>query len=127
MHFLRDTRAVSAVEFAVAASVMVALLLPITDIGIAALTYISAYQSVRNVADYAAYNPPPDLTAISTNYLQQELPPNTTVIACGDTACTTPPASPTSLLFTKTFTLTPIIFNVGCSAGCSVNYLQPIK
>jgi Flp pilus assembly protein TadG len=127
MKLFRDRKGVAAVEFAIIVPVLIALLLPIADVGIAAMSYISAYQSVRDAAAYAMYNPPKDLNNIPTTYLSQQLPPNTSVIACGDTVCTTVPAAPTSLLFTRTITLKPFIFDVGCSAGCKVVYLQPIS
>jgi hypothetical protein len=132
MSFLRDTRGVSAIEFAVIGSVMVALILPIADIGRAAVTYISTYQSLRDAAAYAFVNAPPDLTADLTAYYQSQVatwPSGISVYACAnDTACPGNQASPTSLVFRKTFTLTPIVWtNAPCSSGCTVTYLQPLQ
>ena len=42
------------------------LLLPIADVAAAAITYIRAYQAMRNVAAWTQYNPPPDLTTPAT-------------------------------------------------------------
>ncbi len=137
---LRDTQGVAAVEFAVVAPVMIALLLPMADIGIAALRYISLYQELRSAGQYALYNKPPDLMTTTSDvrvylksYFASELPPDnasetSTVDVCGDTVAscgaTVPASPPRSLRFTTTFKLQPIIWDVGCTSGCTVTYFE---
>ncbi len=149
MSLLHDQRGVSALEFAVIGSVLAALIVPITDIGIAAVTYISAYQSLRSVGAYALYNPPSDVTdsTVLANYLSGKLPAstqvmtntitNTTVSVCAGntnitaTSCVAPTTSspPTSFLFKTTVTLNPIILPLGCKspAGCQITYVEQFQ
>jgi hypothetical protein len=53
-------------EFGILAGVIILLLLPIADVAAAAITYVRAYQGMRNVAAWTQYNPPPDLTTPAT-------------------------------------------------------------
>jgi hypothetical protein len=53
-------------EFGILSAVIILLLLPIADVAAAAITYIRAYQAMRNVAAWTQYNPPPDLTTPAT-------------------------------------------------------------
>jgi hypothetical protein len=53
-------------EFGILSAVIILLLLPIADVAAAAITYIGAYQGMRNVAAWTQYNPPPDLTTPAT-------------------------------------------------------------
>ena len=132
MTLLRDTRGVAAVEFGIIASAMIGLLLPITDIGVAAMRYSSAYQALRSVGAYALYNPPPNLTDLSK--LRAMLPAgqdNTVITVCGDTLSSPvdcpaggPSLPPRSFVFSTKFKLNPIIFDVGCKEGCTVTYLE---
>jgi Flp pilus assembly protein TadG len=135
---ISDRRGIAAVEFAIIATVMTSLLIPLTDIGIAAATYIISYQALRTTGAYAMYNPPPDLTNLSAiqSDLAAALPARqaSTVCVVGDTMpaklspCPTQPtSSPRSFALSTTFTLTPLLFNVGCSGGCTVTYLQPFQ
>jgi hypothetical protein len=61
-----DRRGVAAMEFGILSAVIILLLLPIADVAAAAITYIRAYQAMRNVAAWTQYNPPPDLTTPAT-------------------------------------------------------------
>jgi hypothetical protein len=63
---LLDRRGVAAMEFAILGLFIVALLLPISDVAAAALTYMRTYQAIRNVAALVQYNPPPDITQAGT-------------------------------------------------------------
>jgi hypothetical protein len=63
---VEDRSGVAAMEFAVIGTVVVALLLPIADVASLALTYMRTFQAMRNLAAYAQYNPPPDITAPTT-------------------------------------------------------------
>jgi hypothetical protein len=60
---LSDRHGVATMEFAVIGTLVIALLLPISDVAALALTYMRTFQAMRNVAAYAQYNPPPDITA----------------------------------------------------------------
>jgi len=149
MKLWQDRRGVSALEFAMIGSVMATLVVPITDIGIATVTYISAYQSLRSVGAYALYNPPSDVTdsTILANYLSGKLPAttkvmtntitNTTVSVCAGntnitpTSCVAPTTAspPLSFLFKTTVTLNPIIFPLGCKSptGCQITYVEQFQ
>jgi Flp pilus assembly protein TadG len=61
-----DRRGVAAMEFGILAGVIILLLLPIADVAAAAITYIRVDQAMRNVAAWAQYNPPPDITKPAT-------------------------------------------------------------
>jgi Flp pilus assembly protein TadG len=65
-HMVVDRRGVAAMEFAIVGLFMIALLLPISDVASAAITSMRAYQAMRDVAAYAQYNPPPDVTSPAT-------------------------------------------------------------
>lgn len=61
-----DCRGVAAMEAGILGLFIIALLLPISDVAAAALTYMRTYQAMRNVAAAVAYNPPPDLNSPTT-------------------------------------------------------------
>jgi hypothetical protein len=61
-----DRRGVAAMEFGILGGIIILLSLPIADVAAAAITYIRAYQAMRNVAAWTQYNPPPDLTTPAT-------------------------------------------------------------
>jgi Flp pilus assembly protein TadG len=87
MTLFLDRRGVAALEFGVIALVVIALLLPITDLVVAALQYMSAYQAMRDLGAYAQYHAPPDVT----NTSGWTLPATTaqviaTTVLCGNTA-----------------------------------------
>jgi hypothetical protein len=63
---LADRRGAAAFEFIiVAAFLLFALLLPIADVGVAALRYMQVRQAMRDLGAFVQYNPPPDLTNFS--------------------------------------------------------------
>jgi hypothetical protein len=119
---------------------MIALLLPIIDLGFAALQYISAYQALRAVGAYALYHPPPDLGDRSELQakLTSELSSRLAVVAkttetqvqiCGSTlaSCSddaVPASAPRSFLFTTKITITPLFAFDVCGDGCTLNYLE---
>jgi len=85
---------------------------PISDIGVAAVQYISAFQSLRNLGAYIQYHVPPDLT--DTTRRSSGLPSNGIPVAvmCGDTAtvCSAAnTASPHYYALTKSITLNPVV------------------
>src|SRR3954449_384736 len=107
---LFDTRGAAAVEFAVIAPVMLAMLLPLADLGVAAVRYVGAYEQLRSVGAYAAAHPPADITDLS-GYLSGVKPASISVAACGDTlpcSGTVPTSPPISLLLSTTITLKPM-------------------
>lgn len=124
-----ERRGVAAIEFVLIAPVIIGLLMSVADIGITAMRYFTADHLLRSISAYALYNPPPNLNDLST-YLVDKLPPNTTVQICGDKLpatgqqCVLPTAAPRSLLFSTVFFVTPIIYDAGCRAGCTVTYLE---
>jgi hypothetical protein len=61
-----DCRGVAALEFSVIVTLLVLLLMPITDFARAASQYLQAYQRLREVGAYVQYNPPPDPNNAST-------------------------------------------------------------
>jgi hypothetical protein len=64
---LADRRGVAAFEFIViVAFLLFFLLLPIADVGVAALRYMQVRQAMRELGAFVQYNPPPDLTKAST-------------------------------------------------------------
>jgi Flp pilus assembly protein TadG len=63
---LADRRGVAAFEFLIVAGFLLfVLLLPIADVGVAALRYMQTKQAMRDLGAFVQYNPPPDLTAFS--------------------------------------------------------------
>jgi hypothetical protein len=74
-------------EFGILAGVIILLLLPIADVAAAAITYIRVDQAMRNVAAWAQYNPPPDITDPAT---WPNLPNNMSGFAVSAQATTSP-------------------------------------
>ena len=64
---LADRRGAAAFEFLIVAPFLFALLLPIADVGVAALRYMQVKQAMRDLGAFVQYNPPPDLTAFSAD------------------------------------------------------------
>jgi hypothetical protein len=61
-----DRRGVAAFEFTViAAFLLFVLLLPIGDVGVAALSYMQVRQAMRDLGGLVQYNQPPNLTTVS--------------------------------------------------------------
>ena len=86
---LADRRGVAAFEtVVVAAFLLFFLLLPIADVGVAALRYMQVRQAMRDLGALVQYNQPPDLTSVGTWTL-----PTTTVGTFSVTINTVFPAS----------------------------------
>jgi Flp pilus assembly protein TadG len=88
-HCARDRHGIAALEFALIMPVVIALFVPIADVGMAALQYMTAYQSVRTAGAYARYHPPTDITDLAAGSWKTTvlgmLPPGSAVHAkCGD-------------------------------------------
>jgi len=64
---LADRRGVAAWEFIIITAFLLVLpLLPIADVGVAALRYMQVKQAMRDLGALVQYNQPPDLTSVST-------------------------------------------------------------
>jgi hypothetical protein len=129
---LADQRGAVAFEMLIVYSFMLfSLLLPAADLAIAGFQYISAWGALRGFGQYVQYNPPPDVTDLSTWTPGQQ----TTAVAgytiskvtvlCGDTGagatCTsanvqTSPAKYFS--YTTTVPLAPLVLRAAlCTSG----------
>jgi len=64
---LADRRGVAAWEFIIITAFLLVLpLLPIADVGVAALRYMQVRQAMRDLGALVQYNQPPDLTNVNT-------------------------------------------------------------
>jgi hypothetical protein len=105
-----DRRGMAALEFAIIATVMVGLFLPLSDLAIAAIQYVGAYQGLRDLGAYAQYHAPADVTDLTA----WTLPTITgytinTTIMCGTLACSsTNTVSPQWFVFSTNIRLTPM-------------------
>jgi hypothetical protein len=132
---LADQRGAVAFEMLFVYSFMLFILLfPAADLAIAGFKYISAWEALRAFGQYVQYNPPPDVTNLSS------WPPgkSTTLVSgytiskvnvlCGDTsagaACTSTNMAtlPTKYYsYTTTVTLTPIVLTSVLCTGANAN------
>ena len=121
-----DRRGVSAIEFAIVAPVLIGLLLPLTDLALAARQYIQGYQALRAVGAYTQYNPPPDITkpgswttTVDAMLSQGVLSAGNIQILCGDpgTACTAAPVFPRTYVLSASITITPLFVTYSGFAG----------
>jgi hypothetical protein len=119
--FVADRRGAVAFEtILVYPTLVLFLLLPLTDLAAAGFQYISAWAALRSFGQYLQYNPPADVTSTSTwvSGLQTTVG-NYTIsniqVLCGDTgagaACTSTNVTlPTKYYsYTTTLTLSPIV------------------
>jgi hypothetical protein len=139
--FIEDQRGAAALEMPfVWGFLMLGLLLPLADLTIAGVRFISAYQALRNMGQFAQYRPPPSDVTSSTSITnwQNSLPPVDGYTVSAQVYCGYPP-SPTTLapcastalppyyyIFSTSFTFSPIIpmlQSVLCST-CTVSYSQ---
>jgi len=126
--FIADQRGAVAFEMLIAFLFLgVSLLLPLADVAIAGIQYISAWESLRAFGQSIQYSPPPDVTnasAWASSALAKADPrfpiPNIQLV-CGDggIACSaTNAASPKYYSYTTTVTLAPIVLrSVLCTSG----------
>jgi hypothetical protein len=138
--FIADQRGSVALEMPfVWGLLMLGLLVPLADLTIAGVRFISAYQALRDMGQRTQYRPPPDVTSSTSITSWQSLLPSvdgytvSAQIYCGYPPSSTtraPCASATTLpqyyVFTTSFTLTPnvpVLRSVLCST-CTVNYSQ---
>lgn len=117
-----DRSGAAAVEFAAIFPVMLALLLPITDIALVTLRKIEAFQAMRGLMAYAQFNPPPDITNASSisawaQSLSNRLPGYTITpqVLCGDAGspCSSSnTASPKWVRLSTSVTVQPIVMSI---------------
>ncbi|MDH2356859.1 hypothetical protein QCM80_40555 [Bradyrhizobium sp. SSUT112] len=103
------------------------LLLPLADFGIAGFQYISAHAALRAFGQSIQYSPPPDVTSASTwtstalGKADPAFPISNFQLICGDTStvCSaTNTSTPQYYSYTTTVTLAPIVLtSVLCTSG----------
>jgi hypothetical protein len=109
------------------------LLLPLADVAIAGVRYISAYQALRDMGQRTQYSTPDATDPNSISTWQSSLP--TTVsgytvsaaVKCGDAGTAAPCLGtdfPKYYAFQTSFTLSPIVLGAVLCSTCTVNYLQ---
>ena len=123
-----DRRGVAALEFALIATVMAGLLLPISDLIVAAIQYMGAYQAERNLGAYAQYHTGAINTAVTPWTVTLPTISGytiTTSIMCGTTStvCSDGTLSPKWFLFSTTITLTPV-FLTALAGTYTVDYSE---
>jgi hypothetical protein len=106
---------------------MMSLLLPLADLGIAGFKFLFAWQALRNFGQYVQYNPPANvvtdwasstsaLTGISSQ-LDPRYPINNIQFFCGTNTCSSSNTStPRYYSYTTTVTLSPMV--LGPVFGC---------
>jgi hypothetical protein len=121
---LKCQRGVAAMEFGIVGLVILALLLPLADVGAAAITYMQVKQAMRNLGAFVQFNPPPDITT-PTNW--PNLPNNMlgfSVVATSTTSA--PPASAPGA--TKTINITVLCGDppgAACASADVTNLAAP--
>jgi hypothetical protein len=130
---LADQRGAVAFEMLIVYSfILMFLVLPAADLGVAGFQFISAWEALRGFGEYVQYNQPPDPTSPSTWLagLQTTVAGYTISnikVLCGNTgagvACTPTNVStlPTKYYtYTTTVTLTPMVLtSVLCTSGAA--------
>ena len=117
--FIADQRGAVALEMPIVYLFLIlSLLLPLADVGIAGFQYISAWQALRAFGQYVQYNPPADVTntsSWSSSALAKAdpgYPISSLQVICGDgnAACsTTNTVSPKYYSYTTSVTLAPMM------------------
>ena len=129
---LADQRGAVALEMpAVFAFMLFSLLLPLADLAIAGLQYISATQALRAFGQSILYSPPPDLSdtsswsATAIAKADSRYPISDFQLICGDggTVCSAAnTANPKYYSYATTITLSPMVLSaVLCNGGnCTI-------
>jgi hypothetical protein len=138
--FITDQRGSVALEMPfVWGFLMLGLLVPLADLTIAGVRFISAYQALRDMGQRTQYRPPPSDVTSSTSITNWKNSLPTTVdgyavsaqVYCGDPGTLAPCASSASLpyyyTFTASFTLTPNVLGSVLCSTCTVSYSQRFK
>jgi hypothetical protein len=129
--FITDQRGAVAFEMLIVFLFLgVSLLLPLADVAIAGLQYVSAWEALRAFGQKIQYNPPPDVTAWASwkSALPTSVagyPINDLQLICSDTmtACSAAnTASPKYYSYTTTVTLAPMVLR---AVLCTSNNADP--
>jgi hypothetical protein len=124
--FIADQRGAVAFEMIIVYVFMsFSLLLPLADVAIAGLQYISTWEALRAFGQSIQYNAPPDVTNASSwaSTARAKADPNFPIpsiqLICGGAACSTSnTASPQYYSYTTTVTLAPMVLrSVLCTSG----------
>jgi hypothetical protein len=126
--FIADQRGAVAFEMLIAFLFLgLSLLLPLADVAVAGIQYISAWEALRAFGQSIQYAPPPDVTNASgwassaLAKADSRFPIPTIQLVCGDSnnACSaTNTASPKYYSYTTNVTLAPIVLkSVLCTSG----------
>jgi Flp pilus assembly protein TadG len=111
-----DRRAVAALEMTVIFPFMILLLFPVVDIAVASFQFITAFQAMRDLGQYAQFHAPPDVTDLTGWSLPTLSGISIThQVMCGDssTACSAGnTASPKYLTFSTTVAVSPLFLTV---------------
>lgn len=125
--FIADQRGVVAFEMLIPFLLLgVSLLLPLADVAVAGLRFVSGWEALRAFGQRIQYNPPPDVTnwagwksALPTSV--SGYPINNLQVVCSDTmaACSAANSgSPKYYTYTTTVTVAPIVLkSVLCTSG----------
>lgn len=112
---------------------MLTIFLPMADLAIVGFQYISAYQALRDVGQWAQYHTPPDVTIWNSGTWYSSLPTTAggysvslTSVICGDAGvdCSSGGASPPTpryYVFQTSFQYSPLILAtaLGCKPTCT--------
>jgi hypothetical protein len=128
---IADQRGAVAVEMPfVFLFMMVTLLIPIADLGVAGFQFISAWEALRAFGQTIQYTPPPDVTNASswTTTALAKADPNFPIsnfqLICGTSACTTANASTAPYKYysyTTTITLAPMVLRPALCTSSNTN------
>jgi hypothetical protein len=131
---LFDQRGVVALEMpAVALFMMIGLLVPLADLAIAGLKFISAHQALRDMGQRTQYSMPDATDSNSITTWKSSLPttvdgyPISAKVYCGDPGTEAPCAGttwPKYYTFETRFTLSPMVLGSVLCGTCTVNYSQ---
>jgi Flp pilus assembly protein TadG len=129
--FIADERGAAAFELVIVYPVLlIGLMLPLADVGIAGFQWLSARQALHAFGQYLMYAPPDDLGNTSSWFSTTlakagdlDYPITNLQLVCGDggAACSSAnTASPKYYSYDTTVTLTPIVLSsVLCSNSCT--------
>jgi Flp pilus assembly protein TadG len=132
--FIRDQRGAVAFEMPIVyVCLVLSLLLPLADLGIAGLKFNSAYQALRDMGQRTQYSTPDATDPASISTWQGSLPATvdgytvSASIKCGDAGTAAPCAGtdfPKYYTFQTSFTLSPMVLGSVLCSTCTVNYSQ---
>ena len=128
--FIADQRGAVALEMPfVFLFMMVTLLIPIADLGVAGFQFISAWEALRAFGQTIQYTPPPDVTSASTwtTTAVAKADPNFPItnfqLICGASACAAGnTASPKYYSYTTTITLAPMVLRPALCTSSNTNH-----